>query len=80
METNSQVACLLNQICAEYEAAHNGLYGLAQGATRHAFITARQENIGKLHEELQELVGDQAIALVAVKLDELSGDGANLES
>ena len=75
MENQSDVARILAQICAEYEASNNGLYGLAQGTARHAFITARLENMGKLHEQLQELVGEQAIGLIAQRLDQL--DGAN---
>jgi hypothetical protein len=71
----SEVARILAQIDAEYQAARNGLSGLAQGNTRHSFITARMENMGKLQEALEELVGDGAIAMVVERLDQL--DGAN---
>lgn len=60
METNigkSEVARLRQQIEMEYEAAERGLYGFAEGAAQHAFITARMENIGTCFEELQGLVG-----------------------
>ena len=50
MERNhSEVARLLAQIEAEYIAATRGLLGLAATAT-HEAITARMENLGRLHE------------------------------
>lgn len=67
----SEVARLLEQISAEYEAAYSGLHGLAYGTSKHDFITARMENMGHLHSQLQEIVGDSAIALVAEKLNSL---------
>ncbi len=63
--TQSEVARLLEQISAEYEAAQRGLQGFAYGSAKHEFITARMENVGRLHGELQAIVGDSAIALVA---------------
>ena len=75
MENKSEVARLLAQISAEYEAAYNGLHGLAQGTTRHSFITARMENMGKLQVELEKLVGDEAMGMIAARLDQL--DEAN---
>ena len=71
MEKRSEVARLLAQISAEYEAAQNGLHGLAQGRARHSFITARMENMGKLQVELEKLVGDEAIGMIATRLDQL---------
>ena len=65
----SEVALILAQIKAEYEAGLNGLHGFAQGSTRHSFITARMEKMGQLHETLQGLVGDEAIGLIAMNLD-----------
>jgi hypothetical protein len=67
----SEVARLLEQISAEYEAAQRGLSGLAYGASKHDFITARMENMGHLHNQLQEIVGESAIALVAETLNNL---------
>ena len=67
-EQRSEVARLLAQISAEYEAAQRGLTGLAQGVSRHEFITARMENMGQLHCELHSLVGDIAIAMIAEQL------------
>ena len=65
----SEVAALREQIAAEHTAAKLGLYGLNSGTPHHSFITARQANIGVLHEKLQDIVGDGAIVLVAETLD-----------
>jgi hypothetical protein len=65
----SEVARLLDQIKAEYEAAVTGLSGLAQGVSRHSFITTRMENMGKLQEELIALVGEEGLALVVNTLE-----------
>lgn len=64
-EQRSEVARLLSQISAEYEAAQRGLSGLSYGTSQHDFITARMENMGQLHTQLQSLVGDVAIAMIA---------------
>ena len=70
-EQRSEVARLLAQISAEYESAQRGLTGLAYGTSQHAFITARMEHMGRLHNELQSLVGDQAIAMIAEQLNSI---------
>lgn len=70
-EQGSEVAKLLSQISEEYEAAQRGLTGLAYGTSKHEFITARMERMGQLHTELQSLVGDQAVALVAEQLNSM---------
>lgn len=67
-EQRSEVARLLSQIGAEYEAAQRGLSGISYGMSQHEFITARMENMGQLHNQLQSLVGDVAIAMIADKL------------
>ena len=54
-----EVARLMRQIELEYEAAQRGLYGFAAGAAKHEFITARMENMGRCHEKLKTLVGEQ---------------------
>ena len=65
----SEIARLMQQITEEYEAAQRGIYGMAITAP-HAFITARQENMGKLQEELQQEVGEQdAMALVVEAIE-----------
>jgi hypothetical protein len=68
-EQSSEVKRILAQISDEYEAAQRGLQGLAYGTSQHAFITARMENVEQLHSELQALVGDAAMPLIAEQLD-----------
>jgi hypothetical protein len=68
-EQRSEVARLLSQISAEYEAAQLGITGLAYGTSKHEFITTRMENMGQLHGQLQSLVGDIAIAMIAEQLN-----------
>lgn len=68
-EQRSEVARLLSQISAEYEAAQRGLSGLAYGTSQHEFITAKMENMGQLHSQLQSIVGDIAIAMIADQLN-----------
>jgi hypothetical protein len=68
-QQHSEVACLLTQITREYEAAHQGLSGLAQGSSQHRFITQRMERIGELHIQLYSLLGDEAMKQIAVQLD-----------
>ena len=64
--SNSDVSRIRQQIQAEYEAAQQGLHGLASGTSRHDFINARMENLGRLHEQLSASIGpDDAIALIA---------------
>jgi hypothetical protein len=74
---HSEVARLLNQIKEEYEAALRGVSGLAQGISRHSFITTRMENMGKLQIQLDELVGDSSIALVVNCLESCADDLPN---
>lgn len=68
-EQRSEVAQLLAQISAEYEAAQQGLSGLSLGTSRHDFITARMENMGRIHTQLHSIVGDAAIAMIADQLN-----------
>lgn len=68
-EQRSEVARLLKQISEEYEAAQRGLSGLAYGTSQHEFITARMEHMGQLHGQLQSLVGDIAISMIAEELN-----------
>ncbi len=70
-ENKSEVARILEQISLEYEAACRSMYGYAAGAGKHQFITARMENMGHLHDKLQEIVGDSAIEMVAQALNKL---------
>jgi len=68
-EQRSEVAQLLSQISEEYEAAQRGLSGLSSGSSRHDFITARMENMGRIHTQLHSIVGDAAIAMIADQLN-----------
>lgn len=70
MENRSAVARILQQIDAEFEAGQAALHAPAQTGA-HAFITKRMEMIAGLHLELKALVGDEAIALIATRLDHL---------
>lgn len=70
-ETNkSEVARICQQIRKEYEAATQGLTGFRQTG-RHAFVTARMENMSKLHTALHDLVGDESMALLTECLETL---------
>jgi hypothetical protein len=71
-QNQSEVARLLELISAEYEAAQRGLNGFACGSAKHEFITARMENVGRLHEELHAIVGDESIAMIAKTLSRVS--------
>jgi hypothetical protein len=80
-ECKSEVARLMRQITLEYEAAANGLNGLASGMAQHAYITAKMQRMGACHNELITLVGKQeaAIALATAleqAKDDRSGDSA----
>jgi hypothetical protein len=66
---------LRRQICLEYEAAQQGLYGLAQGTSQHAFITQRLENIAAHHVALKELLGEKAIEVLAEALEQAGNEG-----
>ncbi len=70
-EQRSEVARLLSQISEEYEAAQRGLTGLSYGTSQHEFITARMENMGHLHGQLQSIVGAIAIAMIADQLNNI---------
>lgn len=70
-EQPGEVVRLLAQITEEYKAAQNGMTGLDSGTARHDFINARMENMGQLHSQLQTIVGDAAIALIAAELQNI---------
>jgi hypothetical protein len=65
-ENGSEVAQLLKQMTAEYEAGKRGLEGLSEGTARHRFITQRVENMQRCHAGLIALVGqEQAGEIIA---------------
>ena len=72
-ENRSEVARLRTAINAEYQAAQQGLFGLAQ-VTQHAFITRRMENIAVLHAQLHSLVGDETMRKIDLELDLVDND------
>jgi hypothetical protein len=55
----SEVARLMSQITAEYEAAQWALSGQAVGVSQHQFITARLERMEDARQELEQLVGPE---------------------
>jgi hypothetical protein len=74
-EPISEVAYLRQQILLEYEAAQQGLSGIAQGTARHAFIAQRLENIWSHHRSLQQIVGEQeASKMLEAVLEQGRGD------
>jgi hypothetical protein len=80
--SGSEVACIMQKITAEYQAGQRALRGLSRGVAQHRFITKRMENIGKLHQQLQTLVGDQAMPLIVQALgrkDQSTRDPAGKE-
>ena len=66
---HSEVARILAQVSAEYEAAQQCLTGLSYGVSQHTFITKRMETIGQLHSDLRALVGDAAMPMIAEQLN-----------
>jgi len=72
-ENQSEVAKIRRQIAAEYEAAQRALHDVAM-VGRHAFITARQENIGVLIEALVDDIGIEGAAQVWASALEQSPD------
>jgi hypothetical protein len=67
--SESEIAQIRETIAKEYMAAKWGLTGLAQGTTKHAFISARMERIEEGRKALEAHVGNEAIALVAQTLE-----------
>ena len=63
---NSEVSRLLSQIELEYEAAQQGLHGIAVTAS-HQFITARMERIAECYALLVKQVGEQTAANLVVQ-------------
>ncbi len=57
-ENRSEVARLMRSITEEYEAAQRGLYGLASGVAKHAFIDAKMHTIEQAHIQLIMLIGE----------------------
>ena len=64
---HSEVACLLQQISLEFEAARLGLTGLAFGTAQHTFINAKMERAAIYQEQLAEVVGEQQATRLMVE-------------
>lgn len=68
----SEVARMRQQIAAEYLSAQFGFSGLAEGTSRHSFITNKMERLGESFETLAQMMGkEQAIQIVAETLQEV---------
>ena len=79
LESKSEVARIKRQIELEYEAAQRAMHGFAAGAGKHQFITARMENVGRCHERLIELVGEQEAVNTLVQAMEQAGSAQKPE-
>ena len=66
----SEVAQLLAQIEDEYLAARRGMSGLAATA-KHAAISAHMANMGRIHEHLRDIVGEDAIRLIVEHIENI---------
>jgi hypothetical protein len=58
-EIKSEVARVMQQIDAEYEAGRQALHGLALGTAQHAFITQRMENMANQFAALRAIIGEE---------------------
>jgi hypothetical protein len=77
-EGKSEVSRLRAQLDAECEAANRAMYGFAEVA-KHAFITARMERVGEIHDQLQGLVGEQeAVEMLTVAMERKAGHDPSL--
>lgn len=76
MSNESDVARLLETIDLEYQAAWNGLSGLAQGTSQHDFINAKLERMEDARQELEKLVGEnEAARMVVEQMNKSSAKG-----
>jgi hypothetical protein len=66
----SDVAWLRLQIDQEYEAAYQGLYGLASGVARHQFIHRKMERIHRYYQELVPRIGEDDADEILCMLNE----------
>jgi hypothetical protein len=64
---NSEVARLKAQIEDEFKAGHMGLYGLAEGTSRHAFITSHLERVERHYSRLSNLIGEERATDILVQ-------------
>jgi hypothetical protein len=71
-ESKSALQRLMQQIDAEIAASKLAIYGFVQGNARHAFINERMDRIGGYQEQLQALIGDDALPVIIAKIDQLA--------
>ncbi len=72
MTGHSDIARMRQAIAAEYLSAQLGLSGLAEGTSRHRFITTKMERMGASFETLAQMMGkERAIQIVAETLQEV---------
>jgi hypothetical protein len=81
MDNKSEVARLRAAIEAEYQSAQQAISGFAN-VGKHEYITARMENMGKLHAELQQIDegADQFLVDTMEGNSELAQAWADLQS
>lgn len=58
MSSQSEIAALREKIALECQASWRALHDLNSGTALHAFISARLQKMGKHHQQLVELVGE----------------------
>lgn len=66
--TMSEVARLKEQIELETQAAFYALYGTYEGTSKHEYITARMVRMGRLHDQLKTLIGEEATTFIVSSL------------
>jgi hypothetical protein len=72
MTGQSDIARLRQHIASEYLSAQLGLSGLAEGTSRHSFITTKMEHMGASFDALARTMGkEQAIQIIAQTLQEI---------
>lgn len=68
----SEVAQLLQRIEQEYQAARDGMSGLASGTAKHDFIVHKMKRINACYQELSGLVGTQeAMKLIVETIERM---------
>ena len=78
-EPKSEVARLMQQIDAEYEAGRQALHGPALGTAQHAFITKRMENMATQFATLRATVGDEAAMQAMIAWQDQAAETAQTE-
>jgi hypothetical protein len=70
----SEIARLLHQFQQEEEAAKRGLEGFSV-TSRHDFISARMENMGRCVRALAQILGSEEAAIALVVAEQAKGSG-----